>query len=178
MKRKIRLLICCCVAIAGLIVGGSFWSRSRMANNQTEAAKACIAFAQAQEIYRRNDHDGDDVLEYSQSLRELAEHGFILPEFAAAELDGPSITPYNGYVFRVLKSQGKNATGGAKDYVVDGNMTGGYALLASPYVYDRTARDTFVISYNGTIFQKDLGPEITTKRATVMFDPAEIGPWG
>ena len=76
--------------------------------------------------------------------------------FGYAEGPATAATPKAGYVFTVLLSQG-SATGTARVYVVNGNMTLGYGLCAVPGSYDGTGRDTFLISNNGTIFQKDQG---------------------
>ena len=65
--------------------------------------------------------------------------------------------PYHGYYFRILKSQGPNGRGGEKDYIVDGKMTGGFAILAYPAEYGASGVMTFLVSPRGTVFQKDLG---------------------
>ncbi|HYF50496.1 MAG TPA: DUF2950 family protein [Planctomycetota bacterium] len=148
----------------------------RIPNNQKAAVDFCKAYAEAQEQYRRVDHDGDRVLEYAQSLQELARVGLIPREAAAAELGAPVEVPHKGYLFRVLTAQSKNATGGARQYIVNGNMTLGYGLMGSPAVYDGTGRDTFVISNNGTIFQKDYGELETNQRLPTEFDPPVSGP--
>jgi hypothetical protein len=70
--------------------------------------------------------------------------------------DGPP-TPYRGYLFHVLTSQGKNVPGGAKSYVVDGKMTGGFAFVAYPAEYRSSGVMTFVVGSDGVIYQKDLG---------------------
>src|SRR5271163_899863 len=80
--------------------------------------------------------------------------------------------PYNGYFFRVLTSQGPHASGGAKKYVVDGKMTGGFAFVAYPADYHSSGVMTFIVDESGTIYEKDLGPD-TTKLAQAMtaYDP-------
>jgi len=65
--------------------------------------------------------------------------------------------PYQGYYFRVLKGQGENAPSGAKDYLVNGKMTGGFALLAWPATYGVSGIMTFLADEDGVVFQKDLG---------------------
>jgi hypothetical protein len=138
--------------------------RTPFPSNQPAAAAACKAYVEAQEIYRRTDYDGDGVLEYATSLQQLLERtpgandlALIDKTFAAAEIQNGRATSKAGYVFRVLTSQGVSATGGARSYLVNGNMTLGYALVAAPCEYD--GRDMFIINNNGTIFQKDCGPE-------------------
>ena len=157
--------------------------RSRMAANQTAAAAGCKAYAEAQEIYRRTDYDEDGVLEYAQSLggdnsllelkKGAGDLALVDRTFAMAEGNpSQSPVPKAGYCFKVLKAQGANATGGKRSYVVNGNMVLGYALVAYPAAYDGTGRDTFVISNNGTIFQKDMGEEThAIVEAMTEFDP-------
>jgi prepilin-type N-terminal cleavage/methylation domain-containing protein len=156
------------VAIIAIIAAIAIPSllRSRMAANQTAAAAACKAFAEAQEIYHRTDYDHDGILEYAQTLRgtnsllETAsgagDLAMIDNAFAHAEgTTATAQTPKAGYVFTVLTRQGITAVGGARNYIVNGNMVLGYGMSAVPAAYDGTGRDTFVISNNGTIFQKD-----------------------
>jgi hypothetical protein len=83
------------------------------------------------------------------------------PFLAAADVHGASgmpAQPFRGYLFRVLTSQGKHAPGGAQTYIVDGQMTGGFALLAFPAAYGVSGVMTFVVNRNGVVYQKNLGP--------------------
>jgi hypothetical protein len=81
-------------------------------------------------------------------------------------------TAFHGYYFRLLKGQTDKAPGGAKDYVVNGKMTGGFALVAYPAEYGNSGVMTFTINQDGVLLQKDLG-KTTTETATAMseFDP-------
>lgn len=80
--------------------------------------------------------------------------------------------PYNGYMFRILTSQGPHAPGGAKSYIVDGKMTAGFAAVAYPVDYHSSGVMTFIIDQTGTVFQKDLGPNSTSlARAMTVYDP-------
>lgn len=83
-----------------------------------------------------------------------------------------SHTPFHGYYFRMLTRQGSRAPGGAKDYVVDGKMVGGFAFVAYPAEYHNSGVMTFIINRDGVLLQKDLG-KTTTDTATAMteFDP-------
>jgi hypothetical protein len=84
--------------------------------------------------------------------------------------DGPS--PLYGYYFRILDGQGANASGGAKDYVVGGEMSGGFALVAWPVHYDASGVMTFTVGQDGVAYQKDLGPETAAAaKAITRFDP-------
>jgi hypothetical protein len=80
--------------------------------------------------------------------------------------------PFNGYMFRILKSQGPHAPGGAKNYIVDGMMSGGFAFVAYPVEYRSSGVMTFIVDESGSIYEKDLGPD-TTKLAQAMtvYDP-------
>jgi hypothetical protein len=81
-------------------------------------------------------------------------------------------TPYQGYFYHLLKSQGPNAPGGAKNYVQGGSMTGGFAFVAWPAIYGTSGVVTFLVDQDGTVFQQNLGPD-TAKIAGGMtsFNP-------
>ena len=154
----------------------------RMAANETAAAASCKAFAEAEEIYHRTDYQQSGVLQYSQHLKgdnslletkagngELA---LVDKTFANAEGNPGEAKPKAGYCFKVLTKQGASATGGKRDYVMNGHMTLGYALLAYPAEYDKTGRDCFMINNNGTIFQKDMGADTAAMvEKMTEFDP-------
>ena len=74
-----------------------------------------------------------------------------------AELETAAEDGYFGYRYRILTRQGANIAGGEYDYVVNGNMIGGFALIATPARYDRTGIMTFLVNQYGTVYQKDLG---------------------
>src|SRR3984893_10021764 len=80
--------------------------------------------------------------------------------------------PFNGYFFRILRSQGSHAPGGAKNYIIGGKMTAGFAFVAYPAEYRSSGVMTLIVNQSGTIYEKDLGPN-TTKiaEAMTMFDP-------
>jgi hypothetical protein len=74
---------------------------------------------------------------------------------------GPS-QPYRGYFFHTLTSQGKDASGGAKPYLVNGKMTGGFAFVAYPAEYRSSGVMTFIVGSDGVVYQKDLGKKTYT----------------
>ena len=80
--------------------------------------------------------------------------------------------PYHGYYYRILKAQGKNATGGAYNYVLKGSMLGGFAVVAWPAKYGNSGIMTFIVNHNGVIYQKNFGKK-TEKIAKSMtkYDP-------
>ena len=167
------------VAIIAIIAAIAIPSllRSRMAANEVAAAASCKAFAEAEEIYRRTDWDADGVLEYSQTINgvnglvnKAASDGLIAlvdRTFGLAEGAAGTATAKAGYVFTVLTAQGAAASGGARNYIIVGNMTQGYGLSAVPGSWDGTGRNSFCISNTATIFQKDTS---TSTHAT-LYNP-------
>ena len=97
-------------------------------------------------------------------------------ELARAGIDdqgtGAGAVPFHGYYFRILTAQGKHAPGGAKNYISDGKMTGGFAFIAYPAQYRSSGVKTFIADSNGNVYEKDLGPD-TAKIAGAMtgYDP-------
>jgi hypothetical protein len=88
------------------------------------------------------------------------------------ELIGGKPIPYEGYYFRLLKAQGPDGDGGAKSYIQSGRMTGGFALVAWPAVYESSGITTFIVGPDGDVYQKDLGPETAhTAASMTTFDP-------
>jgi Protein of unknown function (DUF2950) len=119
------------------------------------------------------DKDGQDGL-FSSESQPVSPHDALI---ASAGVDNGAVpshdpVPFNGYYFRILKSQGNNAEGGAKSYLVDGKMVSGFALVAYPAIYRSTGVTTFIVDQNGIVYQKDLGPD-TEKIANAMteYDP-------
>ncbi|WP_260473132.1 DUF2950 domain-containing protein [Edaphobacter aggregans] len=84
------------------------------------------------------------------------------------ETDKP--TPFHGY-YRILKAQGPHAPGGAKEYVKDGKMTGGFAILAYPAEYRASGVMTFIVGRRGTVYQKDLGDGTAEVVKGMAYDP-------
>jgi hypothetical protein len=102
---------------------------------------------------------GDLVAEASQGGRQLG-----------ADRDRPS--PFYGYYFKILTAQGKAAPGGAKSYLVNGEMSGGFALVAWPAQYDASGVMTFIVNQDGVVHEKDLGPKTdATAAAMTAYNP-------
>ena len=160
----------------------------RIGENELRTIEVCRAYVVAQREYALEDHDGDGVLEFAQQLgstpgqrdglywpadpdERLSPLGPLIAEaiaegyFQDREKTGPQ--PYNGYVYRLLTAQGKNAPGGKFDYVINGNMVAGFALLAYPIEWGSSGVMTFLVNSNGKTHQQDLGAE-TAKLATEM----------
>jgi len=165
----------------------------RIGANELSAIDVLRALVDAQSVYASQDRDGDGVKEFASKILSdvdkknglfwnAEKHGGepspIGPLIATATDEGykrnetARRTPYHGYAFRILTKQGKHAPGGAKDYMVKGNMTGGFAVLAHPAEYGVSGIMTFLINRHGIIFQKDLG-EKTDSLATAItaYDP-------
>jgi hypothetical protein len=86
--------------------------------------------------------------------------------------DGSKPAPYNGYYFKILTSQGSAAAGGAKQYVVKGMMSGGFALVAWPAQYDVTGVMSFIVNQDGIVHEKDLGAGTdATARKMTAYNP-------
>lgn len=169
----------------------------RIGNNELATLPVMRAYVDAQREYATLDHDGDEVLEYAQRLVSSPgkEDGLYWPTdlngresplgplvaYAAAEGYNPELReeelevergPYHGYQFKVLKRQGPHAPGGKYDYVINGNMVAGFALVAWPAEYGTSGVMTFIVNQQGRVYQKDLGPN-TLKLAGKMdtYDP-------
>lgn len=85
---------------------------------------------------------------------------------------GDAPQPFHGYLFRILERQGPDAPGGEIDYVVNGRMIGGFAVIATPYRYGSTGIMTFLISHHGDVWQANLGPETVRLAAGITaFNP-------
>jgi hypothetical protein len=144
----------------------------RVGRNEMSAMKVCQELVAAQKEYYSTQHN-----EYAQKIfsdqgqqnglywkaADGAPQSPIGPLVASAVAEGyvkgegGPPTPYRGYYYRILKSQGKGAAGGAKSYVVDGKMTGGFAAVAYPAEYRSSGVMTFIVSGDGVVYQKDLG---------------------
>jgi len=154
----------------------------RIGRNELSAMQTVLAYYDAQKDYAEKDRNGDGVLEYAQKLISTPgkKDGLYWPTAEGEEESpaGPAYaeakagSAYHGYFFHILKAQGKDAKGGAFDYVVKGRMIGGFALVAWPAKYGDTGVMTFIINHDGVIFEKDLGPSTdSVARAMTRFNP-------
>lgn len=147
----------------------------RIGRNELAAIQAGLAYVAAQSDYAALAIDGRSPPPYAQRIvsRPGKTDGLYWPSadgeddsplgalFAEASAEGYDLgeepAPYHGYIYRVLTRQGPDAVGGAFDYVVDGRMIGGFALIAAPAAYANSGIMTFMVNYDGVVFQKDLG---------------------
>jgi hypothetical protein len=152
----------------------------RIGENEISAIDNCRAFVDAEFEYASKPRDGAHMQEYARKLMSSGGRhdglywdgasGGLLPEpFAEAVASGK---PYHGYRFRILTAQGPSAPGGAVNYLVGGQLMGGFALVAWPAQYEASGVKTFIVSHNGVVYEKDLGPR-TDEKAKMMsrFDP-------
>jgi hypothetical protein len=152
----------------------------RIGENELNAIDACRAFAAAEIEYATTPHDGAKVQEYARkTLSSSGQHDGLYWDSAPKELLSKPFAeavasgrPYHGYYFRILIAQGPSAPGGAVNYVVNGRMIGGFALVASPAEYQVSGVKTFIVSHDGLVFEKDLGSKTNTiAREMNRFDP-------
>lgn len=167
----------------------------RIGKNELEVLQVMRAYVDAQREYAARDRDGDEVLEYAQKIMSSPGQtdGLYWPPDLNGEMSplGPFVAdaqgegyfgkiggagagprPFHGYLFKILKKQGKHAPGGAYNYVINGNMIGGFAMVAWPAEYGQSGIMTFIVSQQGRVYQKDLGAA-TQKTAQKMnaYDP-------
>jgi hypothetical protein len=164
----------------------------RIGRNELAVMEVLHHYVAAQRAYAANGHDGKPAGRYARrfgsdpgtqnGLYWPARHGEprsplgVMTARASEQgyrrEGGEEPSPFHGYYFRILEGQGKAARGGAADYVVDGEMTGGFALVAWPVHYDASGVTTFIVNQDGVVHEKDLGPE--TKAAVEkikLYDP-------
>ena len=147
----------------------------RIGANELDAIQICRGFVEAQKEYASEVHDDSGLNQYAQKIISTpgkrdglywknpdgTPGGPISETVARAIEEGYSLSPssaYHGYMFKVLKGQGPAARLGQLDYVINGFMIGGFALVAVPAEYRVTGVKTFMVSYDGIVYEKDLGP--------------------
>ena len=167
----------------------------RIGRNEIETLAAVRAYVEAQREYAAKDRDGSGILKFAQKIISTpgAKDGlFWSPEvdgeisplgplFADAAAEGyrqlgktpaGEPQPFHGYLFKILTRQGKHALGGKYDYIINGNMIAGFALVAWPAQYGETGIMTFVVNQQGQVYQKNLGPKtLNTVRSLKAYDP-------
>jgi hypothetical protein len=162
--------------------------RRRIGANELDAITICRGYDEAQEEYARTIHDNSGVNQYAQRIISTpGKHDGLAWQNPDGTWGGPigegvakaigegyssRTEPFHGYYFKVLKGQGPSARLGQLDYVINGAMIGGFAMVAWPAEYRVTGVQTFLVSYDGVVYQKDLGPD-TAKIAAAMerYDP-------
>jgi len=152
----------------------------RIGRNELGAMDVCLGVVAAQQEYASEGRDGQPAGLYAQKLlSDPGRHNGLYWAVAAGEPPSPAgpllakasaesysftagkPTPYHGYIYRLLTAQGPAAPGGAKSYLVDGGMIGGFAFVAYPAEYRQSGVMTFIVGADGVLYQKDLGPKTT-----------------
>jgi len=154
----------------------------RIGKNELDAIQVSLALTDAQDDYFKLDRDRNGKMDYAQRILSSPgkKDGLYWPT-KPGEPESPigslvaQATPkdgYHGYRFRSLTAQGKDAPGGAKNYVVNGAMTGGYAFVAWPARWGDTGVMTFMVDRDQVVWEKDLGPDTDkVARAITVYNP-------
>jgi Protein of unknown function (DUF2950) len=147
------------------------------------------ALVDAQKEYASQPRDGESVKQYAQKL--LSDEGkhnglyWKSGEGQPASPTGPLIgkafnegyrkkegpVPFHGCIYRLLRSRGSNAPGGARDYMVNGKLTGGFDFIAYPVEYRNSGVMTFMVNQDGKIYQRDLGSNTETLASSITYAP-------
>jgi len=171
--------------------GASELLNRRIGGNERNAISVMRAYIDAQHAYAQRDRNGDGVLQYARKLasspgkqdglywpadeakgEEASPFGPLIAESAPYLKGHKAGDAYRGYHFKILTRQGKSAPGGAYNYVINGRMIAGFALLAYPAEYGKGGIMTFIVSHNGKVYEKDLGKNSESTGAKMTaFDP-------
>jgi hypothetical protein len=166
----------------------------RIGENELSTIQVCLAIVDAQREYAMKDRDGDGLHPYAEKFVSDAgqKNGLYWPVqegeepsplgalFLKASKEGYDYSkpaesgsqPYHGYYYRLLRSQGEHANGGAFDYMVNGKLLGGFAVVAYPADHGNSGVMTFVVNHEGVVYQKNLGPDTEQIASTMsVFDP-------
>jgi Protein of unknown function (DUF2950) len=159
----------------------------RIGKNELAVIQTCGELVDAEKEYYAQPHDGGADRQYAQKFFSDAgkQNGLyweaasgqtnspIGPLVAVAENEGQAqppdrnLEPFQGYYFRILKAQGPKAPGGSHSYMADGKMTRGFAFVAYPAEYRSSGVMTFIVSQEGIVYEKDLGPATSQLAKTI-----------
>jgi hypothetical protein len=165
--------------------------RRRIGADELRTISVMRGFVEAENDYAASGHDGRPPGVFTNKLRSSPgkQDGLFWevgpgertspagPFLAAANAEGYGVSgelvrPYHGYLFRILTSQGAEANGGARNYLGDGRLSGGFALLAYPAAYGSSGIMTFMVNQDGVVWQRDLGKDTAAAAAAItQFDP-------
>jgi len=168
----------------------------RIGENELTAILVCRTYVKAQREYTLTDWNGNGIFAYAQKLRSdpgkknglfwIAKQGEKVSPLgelvAKARMEGykkgeavfkeDDSSPFHGYYFKILKGQGKNAPGGKYNYIINGNMVGGFALVAFPSNWGKSGVMTFIVNQHGKVFQKNMGQKtIKIAREIISYNP-------
>jgi DUF2950 family protein len=163
----------------------------RIGRNELDVIQVSLAFVDAEREYYQRDPDGDKLLQYAQKfISTKGKRDGLYWETKSGEQPsplGPLVArargegykgaagkpiPYHGYYYKILTGQGKDAPGGAYDYLVKGKMMGGFGMVAYPAQYGTSGIMTFIVNHDGVVYQKDLGTKTASvAQAMTKFNP-------
>jgi hypothetical protein len=160
----------------------------RIGRNELDAIQVCRGYVEAQKEYALDKHDGALVNQYAQrAISTPGKQDGLAWQAPDGSWQGPAgdviarvieegytrdPRPYHGYHFRILTGQGPDAPLGEMDFMVDGAMIGGFALVAAPAEYRVTGVKTFIVSHDGIVYEKDLGEKTLEEfRAMKRYNP-------
>jgi hypothetical protein len=159
----------------------------RIGANELDAITICRGYVEAQLEYASQVHDDSVVYQYAQRVISTpGKHDGLAWQNSDGHWEGPvgeavakalaegyaEKKPFHGYYFRLLKGQGSAARLGTLNYLIEGAMIGGFAIVAWPAAYGSTGIQTFIISYDGVLYQKDLGTNTSTiASAMELYNP-------
>jgi len=162
----------------------------RIGRNELAVIDTCRAYVAAQVRYAQQGHDGKRAGLYAMTFRSDPgkENGLYWPAKRGQKLSplgdlvgqaaqegrainnagGAQPSPFHGYYFKIVTAQGSAAPDGAKPYVANGDMSGGFALVAWPAQYDSTGVMTFIVNQDGIVYQRDLGGQTDAEARKIM----------
>jgi hypothetical protein len=162
----------------------------RIGRNELQTIAVCRELVSAQNEYYAQPHDGGVAQFAPRFLSDDGKHNGLYWKISNREPESPvgqlltlanttdyaretnQARPFRGYYYRILNRQGRHAPGGAKNYMVDGMMTGGFAFVAYPAEYRSSGVMTFIVNRDGMVYQKDLGPHTASRaKALTQYDP-------
>jgi len=163
----------------------------RVGTNEVDAIDVLHAFVDAQKEYASSTHDAEKTKHYASKLfSDEGQHNGLFWKTADNEPPSPigplladaahegyhrgqgQPTPFHGYIYRLLTKQGEAAKGGARDYVVNGQLARGFAVLAYPAEYRNSGVMTFIVNQDDVVYEKDLGPDTAAQaQAIADFNP-------
>jgi hypothetical protein len=163
----------------------------RIGRNEIAVMRICQELVDAQKEHYAESLDGE-VKQYARKfVSDEGKHNGLYWQTGRGESESPigahlayaggdaqpadsnsGAKPFYGYYFQILTGQGEHASGGAKNYIVDGKMTGGFAFLAYPVEYAASGVMSFIVDQDGIVYQKDLGPNTNSLAKTLsLYDP-------
>jgi hypothetical protein len=162
----------------------------RIGRNELETILVCSELVNAQNEYHAETHDGGMKQFAPTFLSNDGKHNGLYWKISDHEPESPvgqlltlantddyanettRPRPFHGYYYRILRRQGRHASGGAKDYMLDGEMIGGFAFVAYPAEYGSSGVMTFMVNRDGIVYQKNLGPQTALRaKALTQYDP-------